>query len=119
MAEPRLYINPKVKDKTGLCAVYLVVNIDYKKLRFPTSVAVDPERWDNKQGSISGTSKKIKDDNLVIKQCMAKLNDIMVRYRLQNAQLTPELLQNEWKNPARRIDFYAFFNSPHRLRNSD
>jgi site-specific recombinase XerD len=108
MAEPRLYINPKIKDKTGLCAVYLVVNIDYKKLRFPTSVAVDPERWDNKQGSISGNSKKIKDDNLVIKQCMAKLNDIMVRYRLQNAQLTPELLQNEWKNPARRIDFYAF-----------
>jgi len=37
------------------------------------------------------------------------LNDIAVRYRLQNIYLTPELLKNEWKNPARRIDFYKFF----------
>ena len=56
-----------------------------------------------------GNSKEVKDDNLVIEKCLANMNDIFVRYRLQQVHLTPEILKNEWKNPSRRIDFYAFF----------
>jgi site-specific recombinase XerD len=36
------------------------------------------------------------------------MNDIFVRYRLQNIDMTADLLKNEWLNPSRRIDFYAF-----------
>jgi integrase/recombinase XerD len=50
-----------------------------------------------------------KDDNLIIEKALAQMNDIFVRYRLQNIYLTPELLKNEWKNPSRRIVFYKFF----------
>lgn len=108
MAISRVYINESKKDKKGLVNVYVLVHLDYKSLQFNTSVKCSPDNFDPKSQRIAGNSKKVKDDNLIIEACMAKLNDIFVRYRLQQIELTAELLKNEWKNPARRIDFHAF-----------
>jgi site-specific recombinase XerD len=108
MANVKVYLDPKKKKKNGLCSVFLTVNIDYKKLFFSTGVSVDPDKFDPASGKIKGTTKKVKDDNLIIESCLATMNDIFVRYRLQNIAMTAELLKNEWLNPSRRIDFYAF-----------
>ena len=69
-----------------------------------------PDDFDLKNCRIRGNSKTVKDDNLIIETCLSRLNEVFVRYRLQNINLTPELLKNEWKNPTRRIDFHSFFN---------
>jgi integrase/recombinase XerD len=109
MPVAKIWLNTKSPRKTGEVAVYIMVHIEYKSLKFNTGVVVHPDNWDEKKIRIRGVSKTVKDDNLIIEKAMAQMNDIFVRYRLQNAELTPELLKNEWKNPARRIDFYAFF----------
>lgn len=111
MPSVKLFLNTKYKKKDGKCAVYLLVHIDYKSLKFPTGVSVDPDpkKFNYTTMRIRGNSKDVKDDNLIIEKALAQMNDIFVRYRLQNIHLTPELLKNEWKNPARRIDFYKFF----------
>jgi len=106
---PKPYINTKQTGKTGQVAVYIMVHIEYKSMKFNTGVSCLAANWDPKTLRIKGNTKEIKDDNLVIEQCLARLNDIAVRYRLQNIHLSAELLKNEWKNPARRIDFYKFF----------
>lgn len=67
-----------------------------------------PGDSDIKSLRVKGNSKKVKDDNLIIESCMARINEVFVRYRLQNIELTSDLLKNEWKNPARRIDFHSF-----------
>ena len=108
MATAKVFIDPKKKKKNGLCSVFLTVNIHYKKLFFSTGVNADPERFDFAKGRIKGTTKAIKDDNLIIETCLATMNDIFVRYRLQQIDMTAELMKNEWLNPSRRIDFYAF-----------
>ena len=109
MSTPRAYINPKQVRKNGRCTVYVMVHLDYKTVKFHTGVSCEPELWDEQAFRIRGSSQKVRDENLIIEQCLARLNDIFVRYRLLHTHLTPELLKNEWKNPARRIDFYAFF----------
>ena len=106
---PKPYINPKQTGKNGKVAVYIMVHVEYKTLKFNTGVSCLAASWDPKTLRIKGNTKEIKDDNLVIEQALARLNDIAVRYRLQNIHLSAELLKNEWKNPARRIDFYKFF----------
>jgi integrase/recombinase XerD len=106
---PKPYINTKQTGKKGQVTVYIMVHIEYKSMKFNTGVSCNAANWDEKTLRIKGNSKDTKDDNLVIEQCMARLNDIAVRYRLQNIHLSAELLKNEWKNPARRIDFYKFF----------
>ena len=116
---PKPYINSKQIGKAGQVAVYVMVHVDYKTLKFKTGVSCMASAWDDKTRRIKGNSKEIKDDNLVIEQCLARLNDIAVRYRLQNIHLSAELLKNEWKNPARRIDFYKFFDEAIAERKND
>jgi len=108
MATAKVYLDPKKKKKNGQCSVFLTVNIDYRKLFFATGVSASPEKFDFEKGRIKGTTKAVKDDNLIIETCLATMNDIFVRYRLQNIPMTADLLKNEWLNPSRRIDFYAF-----------
>lgn len=109
MATVKLFINEKSTKKNGEAAIYLIVHIEYKSLKFNSGVSCNPKNWDAGRNRIKGKSQKINDDNLIIQQCRARMNDIFVRYRLQHVHLSPTLLKNEWKNPARRIDFFAFF----------
>lgn len=108
MAAVKVFINSNAVKKNGEAPVYLVVHLGYKTLKFHTGVSCAPADFNEKTLRVRGKSKKVKDDNLIIEKSMALMNDIFVRYRLQNIHLTPELLKNEWKNPARRIDFFAF-----------
>lgn len=109
MPTVKVFLNSGYKKKNGECAVYLLVHIDYKSLKFNTGVSCLENKWDDIKKRIKGASKAVKDDNLIVSNSLAVINDIFVRYRLQHQHLTPELLKNEWKNPTRRIDFYKFF----------
>ncbi len=109
MASAKVFINSNSVKKNGEATVYLIVHLGYKSLKFHTGVSCLPDDFNEKTLRIKGKSQKVKDDNLIIEKSLALMNDIFVRYRLQHIQLTPEALKNEWKNPARRIDFYAFF----------
>lgn len=119
MANLKIYQDPKKVKKNGEASIFITVNIQYKKLFFYTGVSCLPDKFDPDTLRIRGTSKKVKDDNLIIEKCLATMNDIFVRYRLQNIEMTPDLLKREWKNPARRIDFYAFFNEVIKERKDD
>lgn len=119
MAAIKVYQDPKKTKKNGEASIFVTVNLHYKKLFFFTGVSCAPEKFDPENNRIKGASKKVKDENLIIDRCVATINDIFVRYRLQNIEITPELLKREWKNPARRIDFYAFFDEVIKERKND
>jgi len=119
MANIKVYLDPKKVKKNGEASIFITVNLNYKKLFFFTGVGCLPDKFDPENNRIKGASKKVKDDNLIIDRCVASLNDIFVRYRLQNIEITPDLLKREWKNPARRIDFYAFFEEAIKERKND
>lgn len=105
---PKIFIHDGYKKKDGTAAIYVLVHLAGKSLKFPTGVSCDPDQFDPGKQRIKGASRTVKDNNLIIEKSLATINDIAVRYRLQHVTLTPELLKREWKNPARRIDFYAF-----------
>jgi site-specific recombinase XerD len=109
MSTPKPWINTKSPRKDGKCAIYILVHLDYKSLKFNTGIGCSLNDWDDNTLRIKGSSKEVRDNNLIIDECLARMNDIFVRYRLQHIHLTPELLKNEWKNPARRIDFFKFY----------
>lgn len=119
MTVAKLYIDPKKKKKDGTVTIYITVNLMYKKIFFSTGVSCLPASFDDKSGRIRGNGKAVNDDNLIIGNCLSQLNDIFVRYRLQNAELTPELLKREWKNPTRRINFHVFVEEMLKERKSD
>lgn len=108
MAISKVYIDPNKKKKDGTLNVYLLVHLDYKSIKFNTGVSCFESDFDVKSSRIKGNTKEVNDNNLIIESCMARINEIFVRYRLQNIPLTGDLLKNEWSNPTRRIDFHSF-----------
>ena len=108
MANTRLYINKKTVKKNGTVAVYALIHLNNKTTKINTGVSVLLDKFDEKKGRIKGNSKEVKDNNLIIDKCLSQINEIFVRYRLQNRELTPDLLIREYKNPTFYIDFYAF-----------
>jgi site-specific recombinase XerD len=102
------WLNTSFVKKNGTSAVYLVAYIGVKSVKFNVYVYCHADNWDAKNLRISGNSKAVADDNLIIERCLARMNEIFIRYRLQSVTITPELLKNEWANPSRRVDFYAF-----------
>jgi hypothetical protein len=50
-----------------------------------------PEKFDLKKGRIKGNSKEDKDNNLIIDKCLGVINEIFVRYRFQEKNLTADL----------------------------
>jgi site-specific recombinase XerD len=109
MASVNVWLNDKYKKKDGTCAVYASVYVHRQKVKFNTGVSVKQDNWNAEKRRVKGNGKKAKDDNLVIDKCVARINDVFVRYRLQNKELTPELLRQEYKTPSTYIDFYDFY----------
>ena len=109
MASVTAWLNDKYKKQDGTCAVYVVTHVHRQKVKFNTGVSVTPRQWNYDRKRVKGFSKKAKDDNLVIDNCISRVNNVFVRYRLQNKELTPELLRDEYKTPTTYIDFYDFY----------
>lgn len=93
----------------GTCTVYISTTVKSIPIDFNTKVYVLPIHWDYEKKCIKGSSKDIKDDNLIIKNCYARVIDVFTKYRLNHQNLTPELLKKEYANPTAGIDFYTFW----------
>lgn len=109
MASINIFLNDRYKKQDGTCSVYVYTYIRRDKIRFNTGVSVTPYNWNDEKKRIKGNTKKAKDQNLIIDKCVARINDVFVRYRLQNKELTPELLKQEYKTPSTYVDFYDFY----------
>lgn len=105
---PKVFIHDSYLKKDGTAAIYILVHLHRKTIKFNTNISCTPKKFDYKKHRIKGSTEEIKDDNLVIENALSRINEIAVRYRLQNETLTPELLKREWKNPAHRINFHDF-----------
>ncbi|NQU84508.1 MAG: site-specific integrase [Mariniphaga sp.] len=119
MASPKVFINDGYTKKDGTSAVYILVHLRGESIKFSTGISCDPEKFNYKTSRLIGNSKKVKDDNLSIERGLAIINEIFVRYRLQFEALTPDILKKEWKNPTRRVNFYAWMDETIKMRKGD
>jgi len=103
------------KKKDGKCTIYIVVHIQREKVRINTKIFTVPEAFDLDKGQIRGKTNKIKDDNLIIEQCRSRINDILVKYRLKNKEITAEQFKFEYSNPSTDIDFLLWMEEEIRL----
>lgn len=95
----------------GEATVYVIARVQRKKIKFNTGISILPEDWDTESNRIRGSSSQVKDYNLVISSVISRLNEIFVKYRLQNRELTPNLLRKEYKTPTSFTDFHSFMKS--------
>lgn len=105
--------------KDGLQRVIIVIYFDGETLTFPTGVYCTFDKFDSNEGVILGYGKAAKDQNLLINNTKSRLNNIIVKYRLQEKKLTPQQLKYEFENPSFYVNFIAFLKKEIRRREKD
>lgn len=95
------------KSKDGLFPVYIIVWVNGKRVWLNTSVKVLQEFWNKDKVCVAGCPEA-KDFNLIIENCRSKVNDILIRYRLMNRNITAAQLKTEYDNPGVYTDFISY-----------
>jgi hypothetical protein len=95
--------------KDGGFQVYLRLYVKRRRVLIATGVVVIPGDWDRVRSRVKASDKENKDKNLLIHTSLARVTEIVKRYRLQYKELTPELLKQEYRIFSTYIDFYEFF----------
>jgi len=119
MSKIRITFRDSYKNKQGESPLVVVAHMMKHKVRLSTGISVKPENWDGKKQKIKGTGKEISDNNLILDERLARVNDILVKYRLQHKDITPELLRYEYAHYSASIDFIAFMEAEIKERRSE
>jgi integrase/recombinase XerD len=94
--------------RDGTIALYCTLYIGRQRVKIPVGVSVLPGEWDMDRQQVKGSSKEVKDKNLIVKNVKARVNDIFVRYRLENRELTKKTFLKEYNEGQTHADFWAF-----------
>jgi integrase len=95
-------------DREGREIVYLVLYVSRKKVLFNTGVKVEPDLWDHKAKKIRKEHPNASDFNLIIKNAESRLTNALVKFKLQNRQILPKALKDEYSRPSQDVDFLEF-----------
>ena len=109
MAKVKALIRLERPKKDGSHTIYIFTCVNSENVYINTGVSVLPNNWDADKQHIIGQGKAVKDGNIIINDCKARLSDIFVKYRLRHEELTGDLLRKEYANPTAGIDFYSFW----------
>lgn len=114
---PKIFLREDYLKKNGTCALYLQVIIGRKKKVIPLNLDVRPQDFDGLhiKKNISGASE----NNLIIDNCLARVNAIYTDFRLSSDELTIEKLIYNYHNFDLRLNFIAFMETAIKKRASD
>ena len=108
MTAIKVCINDSYVKKDGTCQVFLQFSLNRRKVVVPTKISVLPENWNYIDSTLKKTHPDYKDDILIIENCRNNANDIFVKYRLSEKELTRDIFMTELKNRSLGVDFYKW-----------
>ena len=108
MSTVRVIQNKQRLTKEGNAPLYITFYLGKEKLMLPCKVSVPAAKFDEKSGLLKGNSKEAKDINLIVSNLKARVNDILVKFRLRNQALTKDIFMREYNNPSDYKTFHDF-----------
>lgn len=106
-----VYLRDDYVKKNGESSIYLRMYVARRKVDLATGVSVMEDQWNPNNKKIKKNHPDSEDYNLIIGQCVARVNRIQVRYNLMERQLTPAQLKEEYRNTANYVDFLVWMES--------
>ncbi len=109
----------RIKDnvrKDGTSLLFMDCFIDGFRVKLPLKLYVHKKYFDSNKGEVKNEHPRASDYNMIIRQQESKINDIAVKFRLEGATLTPNLLKNEFLTGDSREDFLKFYDQQLELK---
>lgn len=89
--------------------VWVSFYIKGQKINFSTKVSCQIKHWNEKSKSISLKEDNAKDKNLVVESVLARINDVVVKFRLRDKQMTRDSFLRAYNRPSDYDTFHAFY----------
>lgn len=96
------------KNKKGEASVYVTFYLQSQKIEIPARFTIPISAFDKKKGTIKSSYEFSEDRNLILQDIKARANDILVKYRLRNKEVSPGQFRIEYRNPGKFSEFFAF-----------
>ena len=104
MINIKTYLRKYADESSGI--VWVSFYINREKVNFSTKVAVDCKNWSDKNACVKPGDKNASDKNLIIENIHARINNVLVKYRLKDKKLTRDAFLRAYHRPT---DFNTFF----------
>mgnify|MGYP002576698900 FL=1 len=88
--------------------VWLSFYINREKVNFSTKVSVDIKNWNDKKKCVGLGDKSANDKNLIIENILARINNVIVKYRLRDRKLTRASFLKAYNHPDDYKTFFEF-----------
>lgn len=85
--------------------IWVCFYVNREKVHFSTKVEVRGAAWSDKQQAVTAKDPYHKDKNLIIESIRARINNVLVKYRLKDRKLTRETFLRAYRRPS---DFDTF-----------
>lgn len=89
--------------------IWVSFYINREKVNFSTKVECDPKHWDAKNTRVKSTDKTAKDKNLIIENILARINNVLVKYRLKDKKITKAIFLRAYHRPDDYETFFEFY----------
>ncbi len=107
MSKINLYYRSEGKDKTE-GYIWVKFYVSSEKVNFSTKIKCYLTDWDAVKCRVRFSDKEAKDKNLIIKNIEARINDVLVKYRLKNRKLTKDGFMKAYHRPDDFDTFHDF-----------
>lgn len=108
MAVIKAYQKATYVSKKGEAPIYVTFYINREKIDLATKISTHTGSWDVTKQKITTLDKLHKDKNLIIDKIKARVNDVMVKFRLRNLKLTKAAFAKEYNRPNDYDTFFSF-----------
>lgn len=88
--------------------VWISFYVKREKINFSTKIACETKNWNEKTCLVRSTDKDASDKNLIIDKILARINDVIVKYRLKNKELTRTGFMRMYNRPDDFDNFFVF-----------
>lgn len=105
MITVKTYIRKHTPQMTS-GVIWVSFYINREKVNFSTRVAVEEKHWNAKKQTVNSGDKLAADKNLIIDNILARINNVLVKYRLKDKRLTKDTFLRAYHRPS---DYNTFF----------
>lgn len=88
--------------------VWVSFYINREKVNFSTKVSVACKDWNEKNATVKNGDKYASDKNLIIENVLARINNVLVKYRLKDKKLTRDSFLRAYHRPTDYTTFYEY-----------
>ena len=106
MKNIKIYFRKYNNDTSGI--VWISFYVQRQKINFSTKVTVEVKHWNEKKSIVAAGDKQSADKNLIIETILARINNVFVKYRLRDKNLSRDLFLREYNRPSDYATFFDF-----------